>query len=126
MLWMTVTLALLSSPALARDLGQWGAEPGLGHEWFRTLMQPDNPFSRAAARPTRIGPMNTRRAMGNTSRLSPMIARMVRSSGLTARSGKRSSFRAIKSNGMQEIQPGTGLFSSAGGARISVEMLRAG
>jgi len=44
MLWMTVTLALLSSAALARDLGQWGAEPGAVHEWFRTLMQPDNPF----------------------------------------------------------------------------------
>lgn len=42
MRWMTVTLALSSSAVLARDLGQWGAEPGAVHEW--TLMQPDNPF----------------------------------------------------------------------------------
>jgi hypothetical protein len=44
MRWMAVTLALLSSAAIARDLGQWEAEPTAVHEWFRKLMQPDNPY----------------------------------------------------------------------------------
>lgn len=36
-------LALLSSPALSRDLGQWeGHDPAI-RQWFKSLMQPDNP-----------------------------------------------------------------------------------
>lgn len=38
-----ILLALLASTAYARDSGQWGAtDPDIA-EWFRHLMQPDNP-----------------------------------------------------------------------------------
>lgn len=35
--------ALLCTPALGRDLGQWeGNDPAI-RQWFKSLMQPDNP-----------------------------------------------------------------------------------
>jgi hypothetical protein len=36
-------LLLLSTPAAARDLGQWEAQPTYVRQWFQKLMQPDNP-----------------------------------------------------------------------------------
>lgn len=35
---------LLSGPALARDLGQWNADPAV-RDWYQGLMQPDNPVA---------------------------------------------------------------------------------
>jgi hypothetical protein len=39
-----VALLLVVSPALARDLGQWTERSKALSEWYRTLMQPDNPL----------------------------------------------------------------------------------
>lgn len=36
-------LGMLFQPAHGRDLGQWGNSDPDTKEWFRTLMQPDNP-----------------------------------------------------------------------------------
>lgn len=36
-------LALISTPAFARDNGQWGEQPAATRQWFQSLMQPDNP-----------------------------------------------------------------------------------
>lgn len=36
-------LIMLFQPAHARDLGQWGNSDPDTKEWFRSLMQPDNP-----------------------------------------------------------------------------------
>jgi hypothetical protein len=43
MRWMLTALALLSSTAAARDLGQWGAQQNTVRQWFQSLMQPDDP-----------------------------------------------------------------------------------
>jgi hypothetical protein len=40
---IVIALALLSFPATARDLGQWGPQPTDVRQWFQTLMQPDQP-----------------------------------------------------------------------------------
>jgi hypothetical protein len=38
-------LAVLSSSAVARDLGQWDTQSTTDvRQWFQTLMQPDNPY----------------------------------------------------------------------------------
>jgi hypothetical protein len=37
-------LALLSTPALARDDGQWSQQSLQVRQWFQSLMQPDNPY----------------------------------------------------------------------------------
>src|ERR1700751_5860779 len=39
-----VLLLMLCVPALARNSGQWADEPANIREWFRTLMQPENPY----------------------------------------------------------------------------------
>jgi hypothetical protein len=40
-----VTLALLSLPVAARDLGQWdGPANATVREWYKNLMQPDDPY----------------------------------------------------------------------------------
>jgi hypothetical protein len=36
-------LGMLFQPAHSRDLGQWTDSDPVTKEWFRTLMQPDNP-----------------------------------------------------------------------------------
>ena len=38
-----IALALLTSPAAARDFGQWENQPPHVHAWFQKLMQPDIP-----------------------------------------------------------------------------------
>jgi hypothetical protein len=43
MLALIITLLALSSPASARDLGQWENQPTYVRQWFQNLMQPDNP-----------------------------------------------------------------------------------
>ena len=43
MLRIVVLFLLVSLPALARDNGQWGNQPTYLREWFKKLMQPDNP-----------------------------------------------------------------------------------
>jgi Sex factor F TraW protein N terminal len=43
MLALVIALVLLSPPAAARDLGQWGDQPTYVRQWFKKLMQPDNP-----------------------------------------------------------------------------------
>jgi hypothetical protein len=45
---MRLTFALIAAlimlvPATARDKGQWAEQPPAVREWFRALMQPDNP-----------------------------------------------------------------------------------
>jgi len=44
MLALVITLLALSSPASARDLGQWENQPTYVRQWFQKLMQPDNPL----------------------------------------------------------------------------------
>ena len=44
MLALIITLLALSSPASARDLGQWENQPTYVRQWFQKLMQPDNPL----------------------------------------------------------------------------------
>jgi hypothetical protein len=39
----TVLLAL-TSPMWPRDNGQWSEQPQTARQWFRSLMQPDNPY----------------------------------------------------------------------------------
>jgi hypothetical protein len=43
MLRIVLGLMLLTFPAVARDNGQWGNQPGYLRQWFQRLMQPDNP-----------------------------------------------------------------------------------
>ena len=43
MRWIVIALALLLSPATARDVGQWGPQPADVRQWFQALMQPDQP-----------------------------------------------------------------------------------
>jgi hypothetical protein len=43
MLRIVIALALLSSSATARDLGQWETQSTNVRQWFQTLMQPDDP-----------------------------------------------------------------------------------
>jgi hypothetical protein len=43
MLLVVVVLLLFSSPAAARDNGQWADQPAYLRQWFQRLMQPDNP-----------------------------------------------------------------------------------
>jgi hypothetical protein len=43
MLLVVVVLLLFSSPAAARDNGQWADQPTYLRQWFQRLMQPDNP-----------------------------------------------------------------------------------
>jgi hypothetical protein len=40
---IVIALALLSSAATARDLGQWETRSTNVRQWFQTLMQPDDP-----------------------------------------------------------------------------------
>jgi len=41
-IWLIVLLSLLS-PAAARDVGQWEEIDPVVRQWYKTLMQPDNP-----------------------------------------------------------------------------------
>lgn len=44
MLWVAFVMLMLSSPrAYARDVGQWDGADAATRQWYRTLMQPDNP-----------------------------------------------------------------------------------
>lgn len=43
MLRLVLLALLLITPAQARNSGQWADVPTNIREWFRTLMQPDNP-----------------------------------------------------------------------------------
>ncbi|HLH98044.1 MAG TPA: hypothetical protein VKW08_23300 [Xanthobacteraceae bacterium] len=41
---IAITLAGLSAPVQARDNGQWANSPVQIRQWFKGLMQPDNPY----------------------------------------------------------------------------------
>jgi hypothetical protein len=43
---LAIVLALTPAAfaAMARDNGQWADSPAKIHEWFQSLMQPDNPY----------------------------------------------------------------------------------
>jgi hypothetical protein len=40
---LIIALILVSTPAAARDIGQWGDQLTHVRQWFKKLMQPDNP-----------------------------------------------------------------------------------
>src|SRR5262249_35281872 len=42
---IVIAFMLLASPAIARDFGQWEAQPPAVRQWFQKLMQPDFPFT---------------------------------------------------------------------------------
>jgi hypothetical protein len=40
---IVIAFMLIASPVVARDFGQWEAQPPEVRQWFQKLMQPDNP-----------------------------------------------------------------------------------
>jgi hypothetical protein len=93
--WVVValfTLALMSL-AVARDSGQWENGDQAVRDWYRGLMQPDNPTCLAAARRMLTGAMiSTSKAIRRIVGLL-MIVLMVLSVVHIVRSGRRSRSR---------------------------------
>jgi hypothetical protein len=61
---------LFTSPAIARDLGQWDNQPIAVWQWFQELMESDNPYH-VAERRTHLKPIRLRSSAINKWQLLP-------------------------------------------------------